>query len=97
GGWGVGGVGWGAGVWGRVVRPPAYEVRGEVVARAGPDLLLIRHQAVTALGMGSMEMMAVRSAPAMLDEARLSRGDRVRLAVRPQGEEIHLLWIKRPA
>ena len=84
-----------AGLWGTVVRPPAYEVRGEVVARAGPDLLLIRHQAVTALGMGSMEMMAVRAAPAMLDEAQLSRGDRVRLAVRPQGEDVHLIWIKR--
>ena len=84
-----------AGLWGTVVRPPAYEVRGEVVSRAGPDLLLIRHQAVTALGMGSMEMMAVRSAPAMLDEAKLSRGDRVRLAVRPHGDEIQLVWIKR--
>jgi|SRR5262245_42602816 len=84
-----------AGLWGTIVRPPAYEVRGEVVARAGPDLLLIRHQAVTALGMASMEMMAVRSAPALLDEAQLSRGDRVRLAVRPRGEEIHLVWIKR--
>ncbi len=45
--------------------------------------------------MGSMEMMAVRSAPAMLDEAKLSRGDRVRLAVRPHGDEIQLVWIKR--
>jgi len=45
--------------------------------------------------MGSMEMMAVRSAPAMLDEAQLSRGDRVRLAVRPHGDEIQLVWIKR--
>src|SRR2546422_10674552 len=35
-----------AGLWGTVVRPAAYEVRGEVVARAAPDLLLIRHQAV---------------------------------------------------
>src|SRR5207249_12264890 len=77
-----------AGLWGTVVRPAAYEVRGEVVARAAPDLLLIRHQAVTALGMGAMEMMAVRGAPAALDAARLSPGDRVRLAVPPAGDEI---------
>jgi hypothetical protein len=84
-----------AGLWGTVVRPPAYEVRGEVVARAAPDLLLIRHRAVSALGMGSMEMMAVRGTPATLDAARLSRGDRVRLAVRPHGDEIQLVWVER--
>ena len=85
----------GAGLWGTVVRPPAYEVRGEVVARAAPDLLLIRHQAVTALGMASMEMMAVRGASATLDAAGLSPGDRVRLAVRPHGDEIQLVWVAR--
>ena len=84
-----------AGLWGTVVRPPAYEVRGEVVARAAPDLLLIRHQAVTALGMASMEMMAVRGASATFDAARLSPGDRVRLAVRPHGDEIQLVWVAR--
>ena len=77
------------------MRPAAYEVRGEVVARAAPDLLLIRHQPVTALGMGAMEMMAVRSAPGKLDAARLAPGDRVRLAVRPRGDEIVLLWVER--
>ena len=45
--------------------------------------------------MASMEMMAVRGAPEKLDAALLSRGDRVRLAVRPHGEEIQLVWIKR--
>ena len=84
-----------AGLWGTVVRPAAYEVRGEVVARAAPDLLLIRHQAVSALGMGAMEMMAVRGAPATLDAARVSPGDRVRLAVRATGDEISLVWIER--
>jgi hypothetical protein len=84
-----------AGLWGTIVRPPAYEVRGEVVARAAPDLLLVRHQAISALGMASMEMMAVRGAPGTLDAARLSPGDRVRLAVRPQGDEIQLVWVAR--
>ena len=77
------------------MRPAAYEVRGEVVARAAPDVLLIRHQAVTALGMGAMELMAVRGAPAALDAARLSHGDRVRMAVRSHGDEIVLVWVER--
>ena len=83
-----------AGLWGTVVRPPAYEVRGEFVARAAPDLVLIRHQPVTALGMGAMEMMAVRGAPASLDAARLVPGQRVRLAVRQQGDELQLVWLE---
>ena len=82
------------GLWGTVVRPPAYEVRGEVVERAAPDLLLIRHQPVGALGMGAMELMAVRGAPEVLDAARLTRGERVRLAVHPRGDEIVLVWIE---
>jgi Copper binding periplasmic protein CusF len=85
-----------AGLWGTVVRAPAYEVRGEIVARAAPDLLLVRHQAVSALGMGAMELMAVRGTPSMLDAARVNPGDRVRLAVRQQGDEIVLVWIEKP-
>jgi hypothetical protein len=84
-----------AGLWGTVVRPAAYEVRGEVVARAAPDLLLIRHQPVSGLGMGAMEMMAVRGAPATLDAARVTSGDRVRLAVRQDGDDVSLVWIER--
>jgi len=83
-----------AGLWGTVVRPAAYEVRGEVIARAAPDLVLIRHQAVTALGMGPMEMMAVSGAPATLDAARLTPGQRVRLAVRQEGDSLRLIWIE---
>lgn len=84
-----------AGLWGTVVRPAAYEVRGELVARAAPDLILVRHQPVTGLGMGAMEMMAVRGAPATLDAAQLSPGDRVRLAVRQDGDAVSLVWIER--
>ena len=76
------------------MRPAAYEVRGEVIARAAPDLVLIRHQAVTALGMGPMEMMAVSGAPATLDAARLTPGQRVRLAVRQEGDSLRLIWIE---
>ena len=85
----------GAGLWGTVVRPAAYEVRGEVVARAAPDLILVRHQPVSGLGMGAMEMMAVRASPETLDAARLGPGDRVRLAVRPDGDAVTLVWIER--
>jgi hypothetical protein len=84
-----------AGLWGTLVRPPAYEVRGELVARAAPDLILIRHQPVSALGMGAMETMAVRGAPAALDAAGLKAGDRVRLAVRQDGDALVLVWIER--
>jgi hypothetical protein len=84
-----------AGLWGTVVRPAAFEVRGEVVARAAPDLLLVRHQPVSALGMGAMEMMAVRGSAATLDAARVTPGDRVRLAVRQNGDEVTLIWIEK--
>jgi copper binding protein CusF len=84
-----------AGLWGTVVRPAAYEVRGELVARAAPDLILVRHQPITGLGMGAMEMMAVRGSPAVLDAAQLTPGDRVRLAVRQDGDEVSLVWIER--
>ena len=78
-----------------MIRPAAYEVRGEMVARAAPDLLLIRHQPVTALGMGAMEMMAVRGTPATLDAAGLAPGDRVRLAVRQEGDTLVLVWVEK--
>ena len=45
--------------------------------------------------MGAMELMAVHGAAAMLDAAKLSPGDRVRLAVRQDGDAISLVWIER--
>jgi hypothetical protein len=84
-----------AGLWGTVVRPAAYEVRGEVVARAAADMLVIRHQPVSGLGMGAMELMAVRGAPSMLDQAALAPGQRVRLAVRQDGDALVLVWVER--
>ena len=66
-----------------------------MVARAAPDLILVRHQPISGLGMGAMEMMAVRGAPAVLDAARVAPGDRVRLAVRQDGDAVTLVWIER--
>lgn len=84
-----------AGLWGTVLRPAAYEVQGEVVARAAPDLLLVRHEAIAGLGMKAMETMAVKVTPAQLAPLDLTPGDRVRMAVRPQGDDLVLVWIKK--
>lgn len=70
------------GLWGTIIRPAAYEVTGEVVARPAANLLLVRHDPVQSLGMGAMELMAVFGEPALIDAAGVSPGDRVRLAVR---------------
>ena len=87
-------VAFAAGLWGTVLRPAAYEVQGEVVARAAPDLLLVRHEAIAALGMRAMETMAVSVTPGQLTGLELKPGARVRLAVRPRGDDLVLVWIK---
>ena len=63
--------------------------------RAAPDLLLVRHEAISALGMSAMETMAVIVTSEQLAPLDLKRGDRVRLAVRPRGDDLVLVWIKR--
>jgi hypothetical protein len=78
-----------------VLRPAAYEVQGEIVARAAPDLLLIRHEAIVGLGMRAMETMAVSVSPKQLAPLDLRPGDRVRLAVRPRGDDLVLVWIEK--
>ena len=45
--------------------------------------------------MGAMETMAVSATPAQLDPLDLKPGDRVRIAVRPRGDDLVLVWIKR--
>jgi hypothetical protein len=88
-------VAFAAGLWGTVLRPAAYEVQGEFVARAAPDLILVRHEAITGLGMSSMEQMAVFVTPAQVDALALQPGERVRLAVRQEGERLVCLRIER--
>lgn len=66
-----------------------------MVTRAAPDLLLVRHPAVAALGMEAMELMAVSADPSLLDALDPRPGDRVKLAVRPQGDQVRLLRIER--
>ncbi len=84
-----------AGLWGTILRPAAYEVQGEFVARATPDLILVRHETVAVLGMSAMEQMAVSVAPAQVDALGLKPGDRLRLAVRQEDDRLVLLRIER--
>src|SRR2546428_8070657 len=58
-----------AGIWGTVLRPSAYEVRGTIVARAGPEMILVRPEAVAPPGMGSMGPLAITRAPSPLRPA----------------------------
>jgi hypothetical protein len=88
-------VAFAAGLWGTVLRPAAFEVQGEFLARAAPDLILVRHEAVSGLGMSAMERMAVSVTPAQVDPLALRPGDRVRLAVRQDGDRLVLLRIER--
>lgn len=78
-----------------MLRPSAYEVTGEIVARAAPDMILVRHDAIGALRMGPMDLMAVFATPADLDRADPRPGDRVRLAVRPEGDRLLLVRIEK--
>ena len=84
-----------AALWATVLRPPAYEVRGAIVARPAANLILVRHEALPALGMTSMELMAVFSDPSLLDAVSVNPGDRVRLAVRRKNDELTLLRIEK--
>lgn len=84
-----------AGLWGTIIRPPAYEVRGVIVARPAPNLLLVRHEAVAALGMDAMELMAIAAEPAQLDAADPRPGERVRLAVRRVDDQLVLVRLDR--
>lgn len=84
-----------AGLWGTLLRPAAYEVQGEFVARAAPDLILVRHESIAPLGMSAMEQMAISVTPAQVDALALVPGDRVRLAVRRDGDRLVLVRAAR--
>ena len=55
----------------------------------------MQHDAVAALDMGRMELMAVVGEPAVIDAAAVTPGDAVRLAVRRHGDDVRLLRIER--
>src|SRR6266850_3392242 len=83
------------GIWGTVLRPAAYEVRGVLVARPAPDLIVVRHEPIAGLGMGAMELMTVSAEPALLDPVAPKAGDRLKLAVRQRDDRLMLLRIER--
>lgn len=64
-----------------------------MTARPAPGLVLVRHGAVAALGMGAMDLMAVSAEPALLDRSGVRPGDRVRMAVRQRDDALVLLRI----
>lgn len=70
-------------------------MQGEFVARAAPDLILVRHESVAGLGMSAMEQMAVVVTPAQVDALTLRPGERVRLAVRQEGDRLVCVRIAR--
>lgn len=71
-----------------MLRPAAFEIRGEVVARPVANLILVRHDAVPGLDMGAMELMTVFAEPALLDASGIRPGDRIRVTVRPRDGEL---------
>jgi len=88
-------VAFAAALWGTVLRPAAYEVRGAIVARPAVNLIVVRHDAVAALSMAPMELMAILVDPAVVDAAGVRPGDRVRLAVRRRNDDLTLLRIEK--
>lgn len=88
-------VGFAAGIWGTLLRPAAYEVRGFLVARPASNLLLVRHDPVAGLGMGAMETMAIFAEPSLLDRVDPKPGDTLRLAVRQEGDRLILLRVEK--
>ena len=63
------------------------------MARPASDMILVRHEPVSALGMSAMELMAVSASPALLDAVGPKPGDRVKLAVRQQNDQLVLIRI----
>jgi hypothetical protein len=82
-------------LWGTIVRPPAYEVRGVLIARPTPELIIVRHEAIGALGMAPMETMAVHGEARMIDFAGIRPGDPLRLAVKARDGELVLLRVQK--
>ena len=82
-------------LWGTIVRPPAYEVRGVLVARPARGLIVVRHEAIGALGMAPMELMVVHGEGQVIDAAGIRPGDALRLAVKARDGELVLLRVEK--
>ena len=89
-------AGFAAGIWGTYRAafpgPGLYRVTGVFEVRAGPTLLLIRHDKVPGF-MDEMESMAIFAESGLLDGADLHCGERVRVTVR-QAEPGRLIAVE---
>ena len=65
------------------------------MARPAPGLILVRHDAVSSLGMAPMELMAVVADTSLVDAVHVVPGDAVRLAVKPRDQELVLVRIEK--
>lgn len=93
-------LGFALGIWGsyRAVYPEkgVHRLTAVFQARAGEATILVGHEAVPALSMGSMELMAFDvESKALLDQAGLKPGDRVRLTIRQTSDRLLVVRIDR--
>jgi Cu/Ag efflux protein CusF len=93
-------LGFALGIWGtyRAVYPEKGVQRLTAVfqARTGDTAILVGHEAVPALSMGSMELMAFDvESKALLDQAGLKPGDRVRLTIRQVPDRLLVVKIEK--
>ena len=93
-------LGFALGIWGtyRAVYPEkgVHRLTAVFQARAGDTAILVGHEAVPALSMGSMELMAFDvESKALLDQTGLKPGDRVRLTIRQTPDRLLVVKIDK--
>ena len=93
-------LGFALGIWGtyRAVYPEkgVHRLTAVFQARAGDTAILVGHEAIPALSMGSMELMAFDvESKTLLDQAGLKPGDRVRLTIRQTRDRLLVVKIDK--
>ena len=93
-------LGFALGIWGtyRAVYPEkgVHRLTAVFQSRVGEASLLVGHEAIPALSMGSMELMAFDvESKTLLDQAGLKPGDRVRLTLRQTSDRLVVVKIER--
>jgi len=93
-------LGFALGIWGtyRAVYPEkgVHRLTAVFQARAGATAILVGHEAIPTLSMGSMELMAFDvESKVLLDQAGLKPGDHVRLTIRQTADRILVVKVDR--
>ena len=93
-------LGFALGIWGtyRAVYPEkgVHRLTAVFQARAGDTAILVGHEAIPVLSMGSMELMAFDvESKALLDQAGLEPGDRVRFTIRQTADRLLVVKIDK--